>query len=257
MRRWLPLLAGLGGVVTVVVVLVGSSGKDAEAAGGCDVSHAGITQLEWDTFGAVKGFRDAQFGDGDAFTLSGPYNRAAAWYAQHQLEAGPFGSHMDAYGRTWTQRLIDCGLTATTSGGTPLAQGSGEAVYVIEGSGGPDVNGQAAVDGLDYAGSGLWKPPNSGSLPTKCMGIGKFKTSTGVAWIVVVGQYYSAQACPEAVYGPEGEPSPTATATTPAPSPSPSPSPSPTASATLTETPTASPTPDPAFQSRAIGLVRD
>jgi hypothetical protein len=144
--------------------------------------------------------------------LSGPINRAAQWMAQHLAE-GKANSHTDAYGRGWTQRMVDCGYT----GGL---QGSGETLAV---------GGSASA-----AFASLWTPGNQhqsgveAPVSWNCAGVGR----SGSIWVIVVALRPAASgACPEPGSG--SAPPPPATSTTA------------TSTATRTPTPTATPTPTP------------
>jgi hypothetical protein len=239
-RSWIALLGlvGFGGIamVTVGVALLGPGSSASAQAPTCSVSHAGITEEEWAAFGKIKEWRASQRLDTTELQLSGPLNRAAAWYAEHSVREGPFAEHLDAFGRKWGQRALDCGYTVTTSGGVSYAlRGSGEAYYAAVGSNVPDIGATQGVQLMTYPGSGLWFPP--ASPPVKCIGVAKYRSSRGVAWVAVIAQHPAGSDCPERVTGPD------TLAETPTASPSPSLSPTPTA--TPTATPSPSPTPDP------------
>ncbi|MCC7364539.1 MAG: hypothetical protein IT303_09215 [Dehalococcoidia bacterium] len=246
MKRVIPLAAVMvAGVALLAFALAGSKPEAARAAGPCGTTHDAVTSEELQLLGLLQAWRDANIAGSVPMQQSGALNAAAAWYAQHQVQAGPFGGHQDQYGRTWVQRAADCGY-----GG--YAAGSGEGVSVIAGSGSIHIGPAEAMQGLNYPGSGINMPQVSSSLPSKCVGVGVYREGGATAWIVIIAQFPAAQACPASTAT-----SPSATATTPATGTTTTATHTPTrtATATPTRTPTPTPTPTPTLIRRYIPQV--
>lgn len=226
-------LFALGAVMFTVALL--HNGSAQAATGPCGTSHDAVDSEEQQLIGLLEAWRAQHVSGAPGLNVSGALSAAAAWYAQHQVEAGPFGGHADQFGRTWVQRAIDCGYPSN------YAQGSGEGVYVLGSSSNPQIGPAEAMAGLDYPGSGINMPAGSGSLPSKCVGVGVYRGGGTTAWIVIIAQYPAAQSCPSSTAPP---PTPPTTApTTPAGSTATATSTSTsTATATKTATPTATPT---------------
>ncbi len=204
-------------------------GEPAQAAAGpCGTSHDAVDGEEAQFLQLLQAWRDTNIANSSPLQQSGALNAAAAWFAEYQVSNGGFGGHTDNLGRTWVQRAIDCGYDAY------YAFGSGEGVYVVTSSAPLSIGPSQALAGITYPSSGvrISAPP---SLPAKCVGVAVKRNATGtaVAWVAVIAQLPSAQACPAS------------TATTPSPSASASSTltNTPTPTATPTNTPTPSPTP--------------
>lgn len=222
----------MAALLGIVLLFVGLGGH-AQSQGtlfNCGTGHDGLNADEVQLLGLVQQWRDQNVSNSIPLQVSGVLNRAAAWYAQWQVENGVPGGHTDGLGRSWPQRIQDCGYTGF------WYLGSGEAVYGGQSGGGSSdsriyIKPEQAIGGLTYPGSGLYNPgtPNS---PVACIGVAVAQqepSGRAVSWVVVVMQYDRGEACPEA----QGA------------APAPSPSPSGTASATATSTPTATTTPTP------------
>jgi uncharacterized protein YkwD len=157
-------------------------------------------------------------------SASATLNSAAQWMAedmQRVLAAGGSPNHQpDTLGRTFLQRMQQCGVTGTFGENIAWGYGSASSVHT------------AWMGSPGHRGNILSASYNSA-------GIGR----SGNSWVVIFSSSGGG--------GGSTSPTPTPTRTpTPAPSPTSSPSPSPTASATATPptatpSPTASPSPDP------------
>lgn len=170
----------------------------------------------------VNQWRAQTFGTPD-MALSEPVNWAAQWFAEEMI-AGRTGGHVDSHGRTWPERLVDCGYDSY------WAYGSGEA---LAGFGSSDPTyGSTPLEALaimadlnDGHQNGVDVP-----VPWECVGVGyaeNLSPSFGqlrYAWVVIVAQH-PVGPCPQTVTGEPGQPSETVT---PTPSPTPSPTPTPT-----------------------------
>ncbi|MGI8927036.1 MAG: CAP domain-containing protein [Tepidiformaceae bacterium] len=241
-------------VVVVAGALLGAAlllrGQGAQAATGpCGTTHDGLSAEESTFITLIQQWRDQNLGSYSVpLTASGPLNRAAAWFAQYQVDNKKYGGHGDNYGRNWVDRARDCGYD------TYWAGGSGEGVYTVQSSQPLSIGPSQAIagppgQGVTYPGSGVGIVANL-SWPAKCVGAAVYRNTAGtiVSWVVVIAQFPANSPCPEA--GGTSEPTPTPTIATPTPTITPSPSP--TASPTLSPTPTATPTPTPAQRQRAL-----
>jgi hypothetical protein len=221
-------------------------------SGPCGTTHDALDAQELEFLGHFRDWRAANNLTRADLEVSGALNAAAAWFAEHLVGGGAQGGHVDAYGRNWAQRALDCGYSGTTSGGTPFAFGSGEGTFFLQAGGQLNVTPFEAVyggtigsfqhSGVTYPGSGAWLSVG-GSLPGKCVGVGRAQNSAGtaVAWIVLVAQYPANAPCPESNVWVQPTASPTA-------------SPTATATASPTPSPTPSPTAEPLWQSYAPGI---
>jgi hypothetical protein len=226
------LVSAFGASLLAVALVLGF--QPTAAAGACNPTSAGVSAEEQQFLLLLQQWRQANVAPGVTMQLSGPLNRAAAWFAEYQVANGMQGGHTDNFGRTWVERAVDCGYDSFWSGG------SGEGVYARAGSAVQHIDPSQAMAGITYPGSGVYIPLFTASAPPKCVGVAVARnpTSTAVAWVVVIAQYPAAQSCPEPITGVTesgGDPS----------SPSPSASPSSTATNTPTPTPTNTPTPTP------------
>lgn len=241
MKKLISIAAlGLLGAGLLAVSLA-SRNATASAPGPCGTAHDAVSAEEAQLLGLLKSWRDANIAGSSSVAMeqSGALNAAAAWYAQQQVQAGPFGGHLDQNGHTWVQRARDCGYGS-------YAAGSGEGVYVVAGSGQLNVGPNEAMAGLQYPGSGISMPSMAGSsLPAKCVGVGVYREGNATAWVVIIAQYPASQPCPASTGAPPG-PSPSstssATATSTATATGTSATATPTRTPTRTPTPTATPT---------------
>ncbi len=210
-------LMGLVGIV-LFTVLAMRHGR-AEAAGGPCNPSGGLSAQGQTLFGEVNAWRASQFGVPPA-QMSAPANLAAQWFAE-QMAAGKTSSHTDSFGRTWAERLVDCGYD------NYWAYGSGEALAL----------GSTAQDAITSMTANSQYHQNVVQAPVdwQCGGVGQ----SGTAWVVVLAQYGSTQ-CPQAVTGGGGGGD---TGSSPSPSASVSSTPTQTPTATATATPTRTPTP--------------
>ncbi|MGE5596587.1 MAG: hypothetical protein ACM3S1_11210 [Hyphomicrobiales bacterium] len=225
------------GAVMVTWSLV--RGGEAEAATGpCGTTHDAVSAEEQQLVGLLEAWRAQHVPGSQQLEYSGALNAAAAWYAQHQVEAGPFGGHQDQYGRIWVDRAIDCGYSST------YALVSGEGVYVYASSGNPNIGPNEAMQGLDYPGSGINMPAGSPSLPSKCVGVGVYRAGGATAWVVIIAQYPVNSPCPASTAAPPTPPTNTVTSTaTSTPTSTRTSTTTTTATATSTPTETATVTP--------------
>lgn len=221
-------LAALLGIVLLFVAFAGDA-RSASQLVNCGTSHDALNTDEAKMVGLVQQWRNDNVANPGPLQVSGVLNRAAAWFAQWQVDNGVPGGHSDNLGRSWAQRIQDCGYDGY------WYMGSGEAVTGIKSQGGANdsrmyIWPDDALRQMTYPGSGLRNPGTAGS-PVKCIGVAVVQQEPGgraVSWVVVVMQFDKGLDCPEAqgaVAGPSASPSPSAS---PNPSPSPSPSPSPT-----------------------------
>lgn len=230
-------LAALVGIVLLFVALAGDARSETQLVN-CGTSHDALNGDEAEMVGLVQQWRNDNVPNPGPLQVSGVLNRAAAWFAQWQVDNGVPGGHNDSLGRSWPQRIQDCGYTGF------WYQGSGEAVTGIQSKGGANdsrmyIWPDDALRQMTYPGSGLRNPGTSGS-PVKCIGVAVVQQEPGgraVSWVVVLMQFDKGVDCPEA-QGAAAQPSPSASAS---PSPSSSASPSATATATATPSPTATP----------------
>lgn len=208
--------------------------EDARAAGGpCNTANAGVTASEGQLFSQINTWRA---GKGlPAMTLSAPVNAAAQWFAEAMVANGLTGGHTDQFGRSWEERLIDCGYPAQLVG-----WGSGEALApFLSGAGSVPDAFTAITTARAGQQNGVQAP-----APWECGGVGYAANPNGTvkhAWVVVVTSAPSSAQCPQAV-----SPGASATATTTATSTA-------TNTPTPTKTPTPSPTPSPTPTLRADG----
>jgi len=188
------------------------------SAGPCDPTQEALTPERSELGRLVNEWRAAHLGQ-PAAELSGPANRAAQWFAEEAL-AGRTSGHLDQFGRSWTERLVDCGYDPY------WAMGSGEAVAVFFANEGA---GATAAEALARMTEGGAQHSNVVEAPVRwqCMGVGHAAnpnangTMRSHVWVVVMAQHGGP--CPE----PDGGAPPPPT---PAPSPSPTVAPLPTPS---------------------------
>ncbi len=159
---------------------------------------------------------------------SAPANWAAQIHAE-AIASGQASGHTDALGRSWQQRLLDCGYPSNY-----VYYGSGEALaaFITQQPGGSAGDALASITSSQPGHQNGAQAP----VPWECAGIG-YASSSGAfkhVWVVVVASAPSPSACPQQVSGT----APTTTATAPAtPTPSPTATPSPTPSPTPTARP--------------------
>jgi hypothetical protein len=150
------------------------------AIGSCSTATADISPEEVQLATLVNEWRMTNLG-APPMTLSGPANRAAAWFAT-EMAAGRYGfggdAHRDQYGRLWNDRLIDCGYPL------PWANGSGEALAFAS----TPAEALAAMTAGGHS-NGVNAP-----VAWQCFGVAR----SGNAFVVVTAQY-SSTACPEPV----------------------------------------------------------
>lgn len=239
-----PLMAA---VAMIVMAASSEEPRAAAATGPCGTAHDGLTSEEFEFIGHLEDWRAARGLNSADLEPSGPLNAAAAWFAQHLAEEGPYGNsgHLDHFGRAWYDRAIDCGYPSN------FAMGSGEGTFFIQSGGSVNVGPYEAVyggtigtfahQGVTYPGSGAYITAGS-SWPAKCVGAAKYQSGNAVAWIVVIAQYPANQACPQPVTGtpPTSTPTQGTIVSTPTPTASPS--------------PTATPSPTPPVVPTATGL---
>jgi uncharacterized protein YkwD len=233
MRKLTLVLALVGPILGAVGMFVVSSEETAAAASGpCDTSNYNAGPNEQQLFGQVNSWRASAMAM-PAMQLSAPASKAAQWFAEAMI-AGTTSSHSDQNGRSWVQRLRDCGYDSYWAGG------SGEA---LAGFGSSDPNfGSTPEQALANMTASTPGHQNGvqAAVPWQCAGVGYWMNSNPkvgqlrYAWVVIVAQYSSTN-CPQAVAGGGGTPAGTSTATPGTPS----------ATATPTRTPTPSPTPTP------------
>lgn len=196
MRTVTTLLAGMGVIALCLGVLAVREEAQpvAAASGPCVTTYAAVTTAEWNFFQSINSWRMAQL-DVPSMTLNHSANEAAQWFAE-ALAAGQAYGHEDAYGRSWADRLRDCGYDPSWAGA------SGEAFAVA-----PSASAAFSSMTSDTPGhsNGVQAP-----VDWKCAGVGV----SGNAWVVVVAQYSFGAPCPEAVTGPAA---PTNTPATPSP----------------------------------------
>ncbi|MBI5947726.1 MAG: hypothetical protein HY875_06285 [Chloroflexi bacterium] len=244
MHRLLLTVLLLAFVATggVVVVLSNGGGHSAEAATGpCGTTHDWLSAEESEFIALLQQWRNTHTlyppGGSSPLTPSMPLNKAAAWFAEYQVNAGSPGGHGDNYGRDWKDRVRDCGYDSY------WWYGSGEGVYALASSQVLDIGPDEAVDGppyngVTYPGSGATVGDVHPSYPFKCVGAAVARSADGkrVAWVVVLAQFPLNSTCPE----PGGGAPPTVTTATNTPT------------ATPTKTPTRTPTPTPPGARRAV-----
>lgn len=244
MNRLIAALLILGAVFGAGFAL---NRPEASAAGPCSPATAGVSAEENQFLGLLQQWRNANISGSVPLQLSGPLNRAAAWYAEYQVANGLQGGHTDNLGRNWAQRALDCGYDQFWS------QGSGEGIYARAGSSSQNIGPTEAMSGITYPGSGVYiTTPPTYSSPAKCVGVAVARNanSTAVAWVVVIAQYPGGQSCPEAggsidPGNPTSTRSTTSTTSTTTTTSTVSSTPTKTATPTPTSTPTPSPTPSP------------
>lgn len=229
MRKLLVLVLVLG-AIGMAAVSLREPGVRA-ASGPCGTSHDAMDAEESQFLSLLQQWRDQNVANSSPLQPSGPLNAAAAWFAEYLANKSGGGGHYDNYGRNWVQRAIDCGYHSY------YANGSGEGVYAVGSSRPLDIGPAAAVAGITYPDSGATMTVEvSGAIPpVKCVGVAVKRNEAGtvVAWVAVLAQYPSSQACPAASTGGGGTVTVTPGTTTP----------SPTATPTQTPSPTPSPTP--------------
>ncbi len=213
---------------------------DAEAATGpCETTNAWVAPNEQELFTLVNGWRASNLGM-PAMQLSGPANRAAQWFAEAMI-AGTTSGHNDEYGRSWAQRLADCGFGPN--------YGSGEALAGF-GSSDPGFGDTPAEALASMTSNPSHQNAVNAPVVWECVGVG-FASNPNpgfgdwrYAWVVVAVNMYSP--CPEPGGGTPPE-SPTATNT---------PTATPTKTPTKTPSPTPTPTPPGAKRAVAPGIAR-
>lgn len=219
------MLLAAGAALLVLAALW--NGQDAKAVSGpCNPTTAAVTAEEQEFLGLLQSWRDANIANSGPLTLSGPLNAAAAMFAEYQVSAGAPGGHYDNLGRYFNDRARDCGYPA------PYYNGIGEGIYGVASSGGISVPPSAAIQGITYAGSGVYI--TAVSPPVKCVGVAVARNASGstTVWVTLIAQFPASQGCPDAATTTQS----TATA---------SPSASATATGTRTATPTATATATP------------
>jgi uncharacterized protein YkwD len=252
-------MLGLIGLAALVASLGGGIGGVHRAdatTGPCNPVTSSPGPQAQQLLSAANGWRSTNLGQ-PAMQLSAVASKAAQWFAEDMIAGQAFG-HNDQYGRTWVQRLQDCGFDAYWS------QGSGEA---LAGFGSSDPTYGSTVDQAIQMMTADPLHGNAVNAPVawQCAGVGYAANPTaGVgqdtfAWVVVAvqtgpGGYGSA--CDAPVLDPTATPTPTRTATststttgttttTATASASPSASVTQTTSPTATASPTPSATPSP------------
>jgi uncharacterized protein YkwD len=234
-RALLVLGAAMMAAIGMVTWSLTTTDGARAAPGPCVTSQAHVSTPEEALFNGINGWRAGALG-APPMTLSGPVNEAAQIFAEAMI-AGSTSGHLDSYGRTWVQRLIDCGYSPYWS------NGSGEALAGF-GSSNPSV-GSTPGEALASMTNTTPGHQNGVQAPVAwaCGGVG-YATNPNPApgqlrhaWVVVVAQY-SSTACPEPGVG-SGPPTSTSTATTtitttivPTNTPTKTPSPTPTATPT-------------------------
>ncbi len=162
---------------------------------------------------------------------SAPANHAAQVLAE-ALVQGTANGHIDSSGRSWADRLKDCGYPANL-----VAFGSGEAVAAFSTTA-PGGNASDALASMTSTQPGHQNGAQA-PVPWACSGVGFASSTSGTvrhAWVIVVASAASSTACPQQVASMPASPSPSASA---------SPSSSATSSPTATKTPTPIPSPTP------------
>lgn len=233
MSRYL-LLAGL--VSAVIAVFIAVMGSEVRALGPCSTAAAGVSPEESALLTGVNAWRGSTLGQ-PPMANSVTANFAAQIHAE-ALIAGTANGHTDSFGRSWADRLRDCGYPAGY-----VTMGSGEAVEVFTNASGASASAAVAAMTSMQPGhqSGAQAP-----VPWECSGVGYASNPNGNikhAWVVIVSSAASSTACPQSAPA-GGGPTTTSTATTASPT---------TATATATRTPTMTPVPSPTPTPRADG----
>jgi uncharacterized protein YkwD len=119
-RRLRPIAA----IVLLAVGLFAPGSMTAGSPQSCDVatSAATLQPLEQELLQGINGYRRAL--GLEEVALAPSLRRAALWKSEDRMHGGPNG-HNDA-GRTWYQRLLDCGYYAPETAGETLAAVQGE-----------------------------------------------------------------------------------------------------------------------------------
>src|SRR5579884_4076562 len=120
MRR-LSLLAVALSVAALLLAAAGRAHEPVYAAGDCAVPGA-TTALDTEEQAALNAINDLRAQNGlGALTLSPTLERSAQWKSNYMAAGGGF-SHDDGF-RSWSQRLTDCGYTASTYVSENIAAG--------------------------------------------------------------------------------------------------------------------------------------
>jgi hypothetical protein len=216
------LLLGLGAAMMAATGLIGFASMRAEPveaqSGPCGTANDGVDASEMELYSAINSWRVGQ--GAPSMQLSGPAVRAAQWFAE-AMAAGTTSDHTDTYGRSWHQRVADCGQSGQFASGETLAVAtspSGAFASMVQ----PPYN-NAAVEVMDW----------------NCFGVGR----SGNVWVAVV--VFTFTSCPEPGGGSQQTP-PTNQTTAPSTTGTPlSNTATNTATPTKTPTPTATPSPTP------------
>lgn len=115
------------GVLTALVAfgalaLQAASGSPALAGPNCSVSGATIDAAEQEMLALINAHR--QTNGLPALQLSNTLNSAAAWKSQHMADNSYFAHDDTPIGRTWIQRIRDCGYDYNTWIGENIAAGN-------------------------------------------------------------------------------------------------------------------------------------
>lgn len=236
MTKLIFLLPIVGALLFGAAILRGDETASAQV-GPCETSNAAITQDEADMLTLVNNWRASNL-QAPPMTMSESASKAAQWHAE-AMTRGETTGHTDMYGRTWIQRLIDCGYPAQ------LAPGSGEAYGNFQ-------SAEAALNWMIDGGDPNHLSGIEARVGWACAGVGYAYNPTGTfkhMWVVVVAQAGLGDPCPDPIT--VSNP-PTATPTIPPPTFVP-----PTATVTSTEVPpTATPT-ESVYRSFAPGAATD
>ncbi|HET7738021.1 MAG TPA: hypothetical protein VFK32_05555, partial [Tepidiformaceae bacterium] len=106
MRRLVAAVPIIGALLLLGSVLR-EDGSVSAATGPCGTANDFITPAEAQMLTLVNNYRVAEF-DVEPMTMSVSASKAAQWQAEALL-SGQASGHTDIYGRTWNQRLADCG----------------------------------------------------------------------------------------------------------------------------------------------------
>jgi uncharacterized protein YkwD len=107
--RLIPMfLACLACAAMAATLLSLPGGGHAAAQAACDVSHDSLDAAELELLGLINEER-AKAGS-PPLVPSVALNRAAAWMSQDMVDKGYFAHEPDSLGRSFQQRLRDCGM---------------------------------------------------------------------------------------------------------------------------------------------------
>jgi uncharacterized protein YkwD len=235
------LLAGLAALATLA--------PTAQAGPNCTVD-ASIDSEEQAVLALINDHRQAN-GLGP-LALSPTLNKAAAWKSQHMVDENYFNHNDVPIGRSWDDRIVDCGYSFATWIGENIAAGNADAQATFEQwRNSPGHNQNMLNSNYNAIGIGRAFGPN---------------TTYGWYWTTDFGGYVDgAPSPPPPTNTPANTPPPTNTPAVPPPTSTPTNTPppptdtpantppAPLATNTPTDTPTLSPTEPPAPTQTPVG----